>query len=275
MILAIFVGVIVGLVLGLTGAGGSVLAVPLLVLLLGLPADQAIGVSLGAVFISATLGVLLRLRSQQVQWIPAIVFIVFGAALAPLGSYLGHLVPETFLLSGFSVLVFVIAVGMWREAQASPELTHSVRARPNTAVQSDLPAQCGEQNLSMQHFRFYCFVRIAFAAAITGILSGLFGVGGGFLIVPALMTLLSVGIEKAASTSLVVIVGISLSGFISFMQLGAGVDFVLLRDVAMGGGIGMLIGTFASRKLSGPLLQKTFAVAMVVLASTSLVQQFL
>jgi uncharacterized protein len=273
--LVILVGVIVGLVLGLTGAGGSVFAVPLLVLLLGLPADQAIGVSLGAVCISAAFGVLLRLRSQQVQWLPAIVFIVFGAAFAPLGSYLGQLVPEVLLLSGFSLLVLVIALRMWREATKSPELTRSVRARTNKDVVFDQQAQCGEQNLSMQHFRFYCFVRIALAAVITGVLSGLFGVGGGFLIVPALMGLLNVGIEKAVSTSLVVIVGISLSGFVSFMQIGAGVDLAILRDVAIGGGVGMLIGAFASRKLSGPLLQKIFAVAMVVLASTSLAQQFL
>ena len=81
--MAIIVGCIIGLVLGLTGAGGSIFAVPLLIILLSLPAQQAIGLSLGAVALSSLLGVFTKIKSGDIQWLPAMVYSVIGSLVAP------------------------------------------------------------------------------------------------------------------------------------------------------------------------------------------------
>ena len=85
-------GLMVGLVLGLTGAGGSVFAVPMFILFLQLPAQQAMGLSLAVVSVSAFYGTLLRLKSHEIQWLPAAVYALIGAVTAPVGSKVNQLI---------------------------------------------------------------------------------------------------------------------------------------------------------------------------------------
>lgn len=92
--MAIGIGLLIGLVLGLTGAGGSVLAVPLLALCLHLPLQDATGIALGAVAVSAASGVLARFKDGQVLWVPALILGMGGMALAPLGQWLALGLPE-------------------------------------------------------------------------------------------------------------------------------------------------------------------------------------
>jgi uncharacterized membrane protein YfcA len=266
------VGIVIGLVLGLTGAGGSVFAVPLLILLLHLSPQEAIGISLGAVFVSALFGVFTHLKSKQILWIPAMVFAVLGGALAPLGGWLGRQMNETLLMGGFSVLVVIIAINMWRQAVKNPENTNVVRAG-KLAEDSPATALCRVNHNQPFRMGLPCILGISGGAIITGILSGLFGVGGGFLIIPTLMYLTGVGMKQAVSTSLVVISIISLAGFSSFMLAGNHLSMHTLLYVASGGVVGMFFGHLASKRVAGPHLQKIFAVLMVVIAIITMYKQ--
>jgi len=267
------IGVIIGLVLGLTGAGGSVFAVPLLVLGLDMSIQEAAGLSLGAVCFSALLGVLIRLKSRDIQWLPALVFASVGAVAAPFGTQIASRVDEYWVMVSFTVLVGLIARRMWVQARVRPLLTTNVRASVN-GNSSQLSAVCGTETLSLTHFRFACFARIAGAAWLTGVLSGFYGVGGGFLIVPVLMGLLRLHIQQAVGTSLFVITIISGAGFWAYTAQ-ASIDVSVFQSVAAGGLVGMLVGIALSRRLAGPSLQRFFAIMMVAIAIVMLLKRVL
>ncbi len=271
MVLALLVGTAIGLVLGLTGAGGSVFAVPLLILLLNLSPQEAIGISLGAVGLTSAFGVLTKLKSGNIQWLPAMVYAVLGATVAPLGNWLNSQLDGTFLLLGFSVLVVLIATKMWQKAQQEPESAEAVRASLEFDPEPS-QALCKANKGKPFKIGLPCILGVSGGALSTGILSGLFGVGGGFLIVPTLIMLTSITIREAIATSLVVITVISLSGFSSYLLMGSAVDLAILLWVAGGGLLGMLLGVFTSRYIAGAKLQKTFAVLMVVMSVITVVQ---
>lgn len=273
MIIAI--GTLIGLVLGLTGAGGSVLAVPLLVLLLDTPLLVATGMSLGAVFIAALLGVLLRLGQAQIQWLPAFILALFGALSAPLGRTLAGILDEQVMALSFFALVTWVAVRMWHQARQSPTASLTVRAnfRPDDANTKSNSAQCSGQALSIHNFRLLCFLKVSAAGLLTGVLSGVFGVGGGFVIVPALVTLLAMDIKLAVASSLLVIVCVSAAGFMSFMTSPA-FDFSQFWPLALGGCVGMVGGMITSKYLAGPSLQRMFALALPLMSAAMLSKFF-
>lgn len=260
-----FIGSIIGLILGLTGAGGSVFAVPLLVFVLQLPVQEAIAISLGAVAISALFGFLIRLKSNDIVWLPGIVFAVVGSATAPLGNFANRYVSAEIILISFSVLVIVVAFRMWRSAQQEPAMAAAVRA--NTAKEASAPLALCRYNQNKQfQLRLPCIASISVGAVATGLLSGFFGVGGGFIIVPTLLFLTSMPIKQAIATSLFIIALVSSAGFLSFISSSSQWDLNILLEVAGGGLIGMLIGIGISRYLAGPTLQKAFAVSMLGIA---------
>ena len=172
--LALLVGCVIGLVLGLTGAGGSVFAVPLLTLVLGLPVDHAIGISLGAVGISAALGVVARLRLHEIAWLPAVSISMTGVITAPLGRTVGSWTHDGLLLLSFSILALYIAASIWR--QSSKLQPTSMRASLSSGpVQVISDTQAGiSPNVIRRVFS------LAGIGVFAGLLSGFFGVGGGF-----------------------------------------------------------------------------------------------
>ena len=271
--MSLFVGSMIGLVLGLTGAGGSVLAVPLLILLLGLSAQQAISISLAAVFVSSTFGILTHLKSNYIQWLPAVIFALLGSLFTPFGVWLGQLIDTVWLMTGFALLVILIAFRMWQQAVKQPKDTKIVRARASGEY-SFASALCRLNHLKPFTIGLPCLAGISAAAVITGILSGLFGVGGGFLIIPSLIYLTAISMQQAVATSLVVIAFISASSFSSHLLSGQLIDTKILILVATGGILGMTIGVLASKNISGPLLQKTFAIIMILMACITLFNQF-
>lgn len=265
--MAVLIGLFIGLVLGLTGAGGSLFAVPLLMIALDYDANTAMGMSLGIVALSALMGSFLHLRSKSIQWSPAIAFLVLGSIFAPLGNYLRTIIPDDFLLLGFSLLVMFVAAKLWINANKQPNNSKVVRSRPyqGTNQQAICP---------IKHERFKvglpCVAAMGGAAAITGILSGLFGVGGGFLIVPALIMITGIAIHQAVATSLVIISAISSVGFISFILSAETSLFnqTLLIDfiqICFAGLIAMLLAKLISNKITGPTLQKSFAALLIII----------
>lgn len=271
--MALLVGLIIGAILGLTGAGGSVFAVPLLLILLELPAQDAIGLSLGAVAISALFGTLTRLKSKEIQWLPALTYGVIGSLFSPLGNWLGQYLSDALLLSGFSVLVLLVATRMWVQAKQSPDETKILRARMDS-TQSDEVALCRINQNKVFKIGLPCVLGISGGAALTGFLSGLFGVGGGFLIVPTLIFLTGIGIKQAVATSLLIITTISAAGFVSYIGTSAEIDFILLGMLSAGGILGMIFGAAVGKRLAGPILQKLFSVLMVLMAVSTLIFQF-
>ncbi|MFL0809756.1 MAG: sulfite exporter TauE/SafE family protein [Agarilytica sp.] len=268
--MVLIVGLVIGIVLGMTGAGGSVFAVPLLVNLLDLPMQQAIGLSLGAVAVSAAFGVLLKLRSGHIEWLPAGVFATLGSLGAPLGNWINRQFDEQILLVGFAVLVVIVALRMWKQASQNPEQAAVVRAGSNKDDEEN-GAVCVMNEGKKFQIGLPCVMGMSAGAIATGILSGLFGVGGGFLIVPILLALTKITIQQAVATSLVVIAVISSVGFGSFIMYGNAVSTNVLSFLALGGIAGMAVGIFASKYIAGPVLQKIFSVLMIVILIVTLV----
>jgi uncharacterized membrane protein YfcA len=268
------VGIIIGLVLGLTGAGGSVFAVPLLIWVVGLEPSQAIGISLGAVAAGALFGVVARLRSGEIQWLPAIVYAVLGAAATPLGTWLNQRVPDQWLMIGFGTLVLIIAVRLWMQARRHPDDTRAVRGSLH-ADDDNSGAVCRMINNEPFKIGLPCIAGMSGGAILTGVLSGLFGVGGGFIIVPTLLFLTGIGIRQAVATSLVIISAVGISGFSSFLLAGGSPGTDVLLQVAGGSVIGMIAGILLSRWISGPVLQRIFALLMLLIAVVTLATNLL
>ena len=269
----LLIGVLIGLVLGLTGAGGSVFAVPLLILLGGMNVNGAVGLSLGAVAISALYGSFRSWHSDLVLWPPTIILAVTGALIAPLGKWLGNQLPDTLLLVSFNVLTLVIAVRMWRDAQRNPEHANVVRASKAEHRRPEM--LCMLSPTGQFELKPRCISGLAIGGALVGLLSGVFGVGGGFLIIPLLLFLSRIAMVQAVSISLLIITLISSSGFISHWlfseQAGTPMDWFRLGWLALGGVGGMVAGQQISHHIANARLQQVFAVGLVVLALVTLV----
>ena len=264
------IGFLIGAILGLTGAGGSVVALPLLVGPLALPVQTAAGMALGAVALAAATGLIARLRSGDIVWLPGLYFSLVAAVALPFGRWLNELLPDTLLLGLFALLVVYVAIRLWRQATYQPEEASVVRAQHSR----------GETKAPVCRFTHgtpgsRCFLMLGLAALLAGILSGLFGVGGGFVIVPVLIFLTGISVHQAVATSLLVITLVAGSGFLLFLYRGGEAAPELLLPLAVGGVLGMLGGTWMARYMAGPVLQKTFAVIMILLANGVLLQSLL
>lgn len=190
LLVVVALGLVIGALLGLLGGGGSILAVPALVYVVGLPLAEAVPTSLLVVGISSAAAVLPRLR--QVQWRLAAIFSATGAAAAVAGTALNRLLEPSIVLLGFAVVMVAAALRMLRGAD-------------------DVGGSCALPGGGV-NWRS-CLPKAAASGVVVGFLTGLFGVGGGFLIVPALTLLLGLPMVTAAATSLVVIVANSASAF--------------------------------------------------------------
>lgn len=267
--LSLIIGLTIGLVLGLTGAGGSVFAVPLLLLFAGLPMGDASGIALGAVAASAFYGSINNIRRKQILWLPALLLGAGGILSAPLGQYLTDVIPELWLLVGFNLLALAIALRMYLQAQRSPLQAAIVRANTQPDTEKG-EALCRLSPSGRLQLRLPCIVSLGISGLAVGVLSGLFGVGGGFLIVPLLLGLSQLKMGQAVATSLVIIAAISSAGFIGYWHRSVTLDWALLGLIAAGGILGMILGQYISRKINNALAQKIFAVALVGVSLASL-----
>ena len=257
--LSLTFGAVVGLSLGLTGGGGAIFAVPLLVYGLSIEPRQAVGISLAAVGMTSAVGFLRRWKAGEVEVATGLMFAMAGMIGAPIGSWLSARIPESLLLTLFALLMLVVAVRMWRKAG-------SASAPPIGAAEDVAGPTCRRDAAGNLHLTSPCAVLLASVGVLTGVLAGLFGVGGGFVIVPALVLFTGMAIHRAVGTSLLVITLISASGVASHLWAGREIPLATTLFFVAGGVLGMFAGIWASRYLSGPALQKVFAVVIVAVA---------
>ncbi len=259
-------GAMVGFSLGLTGGGGSIFAVPLLVYGLGVRTREAVGVSLAAVGATALAGGLRRLARGEVELRTGLLFAAAGMLGAPAGSWIGGRVPEGVLLSLFAVLMVFVALRMWVQASRRPEEARAVRAALGPIPAGERGPACRRDPEGRLHLTSRCLLVLAVTGLVAGVLSGLFGVGGGFVIVPALVLVTGMGIHRAVATSLMVIALVGVSGVVSSLAAARPLPPGPTGLFVLGGVVGMELGTLLGRRLGGPGLHKVFAAAMVAVA---------
>jgi hypothetical protein len=267
VLLSLFIGVLIGAVLGLTGAGGSVVAVPLLMAGSGYGFTTAAGASLGAVAAAALLGVVLRWQQKEVVWVLAAILACGGVVVSPLGQMLAHHLPEWVLTASFALLMAVMAWRLWQQAQQHPEEAKIVRAALEHSETRSPICMTSETKPSWQ-----CFQKMLPVGAVTGLLTGLYGVGGGFIIVPMLVLWAGLPLSQAVATSLAVISVVAGSTFILFLATAAlPAGFLMVMPGAL---LGMLVGTLVAKRLAGAQLQKGLSILMVLLAVQVLFRTF-
>lgn len=264
--LSLIFGAVVGLSLGLTGGGGAIFAVPLLVYGLNVPTREAVGISLAAVGATSFVGFLSRWRLGQVEFRTGLLFAVAGMFGAPAGTWIAGLIPETLLLTMFAGLMVVVAIRLWQQASL-PKI--ETTACPTDHL--DGPT-CQRDATGALILTSRCAVLLLIVGVITGVLSGLFGVGGGFVIVPALVLFSGMSIHRAVGTSLMVIALVSVSGVTSQLLAGRAISPVVTGLFVAGGIAGLFAGQWIGRRLSGPVLQKVFVVAILAVAAFVIVR---
>jgi len=242
-------GSVVGFSLGLVGGGGSILAVPLLIYVVGVVDPHvAIGTSAIAVAASALANLLHHGRAGHVKWKCALTFTAAGVAGALLGSTVGKWVDGQKLLIAFAILMLVVA-GLMLQKRSST----------------------GNRDVHINKANLPWLLGIGLGA---GALSGFFGIGGGFLIVPGLMLATGMPILNAVGSSLVGVTAFGLTTAANYAVSGL-VDWLLALLFVTGGAIGGVAGATAARTLAartGGLLHIVFAILIVLVAIYMLVR---
>jgi uncharacterized membrane protein YfcA len=246
MMLAVLCGSLVGFTLGLIGGGGSIMATPLLLYVVGLPPHVAIGTGALAVSANSFINFGGHARSGNVRWRSAILFAVIGMAGAAIGSTLGKTFDGQRLLFLFAVLMVVVGVMMLRRG-----------SRPQ-----------GAAGASAETFTPAAIAKVTVAALIVGMLSGFFGIGGGFLIVPGLLFSTGMPMILAVGSSLLAVGSFGLTTAVNYGWSGL-VDWQVAAEYIAGGIAGGLIGMrlcnhLAPRKAA---LNKVFAGLVFVVAA--------
>ncbi|MEL6248817.1 MAG: sulfite exporter TauE/SafE family protein [Cyanobacteria bacterium J06627_15] len=246
--------VCIGLSLGLLGGGGSILAVPILVYVMGVNSKVAIAMSLFIVGSVSLLGVIPYARHGRVSWRIAAGFI----PTAMLGAYLGTqlirlpLITETVQLVSFGLVMLAASILMIRRGRRS--------VKPQSAQPQDAAAQPSVSWL------------ILLEGLGVGIVTGFVGVGGGFLIIPALVLLGGVPIKTAVGTSLLIIAFNSATGFLGYLTQ-VSIDWGLTLPFTLAAGLGTLLGSRLSRIVSAEQLQKGFGYFVLAVAIFVLIRR--
>jgi uncharacterized membrane protein YfcA len=256
-IFALSLGAVIGLVLALTGAGGGVLAIPLLVFGLHLPVQQAAPVGLVAVGLAAALGAVLGLRQGIVRYRAAALIGVAGIFMAPLGVVAAQNLPSPPLMVAFALVLIYTSIRSLRTPGA------------NDDAPGNLPCLVADGQVQLTWTR-QCARALFGTGVVSGFLSGLLGVGGGFVIVPALTRHTNLSAHTVQATSLAVIALVSVSGVSAAAWQGA-IPWAVGVPFAGGAALGLLVGRQFAQKLNARALQVAFAwfalgVALLVLS---------
>jgi uncharacterized membrane protein YfcA len=249
-LLAIPLGILIGLVVGAVGGGGAILALPVLVYVLGESVGPASTASLIVVAMAAGVGAGALALRGHVCWRFALTFSAPAAAGSLLGAFGNAAVSARALILSFVPIMLIASGATWQRASR----TGGERTGP-----------CPQVPLA----------RILVAGSGVGLLTGFFGVGGGFMIVPVLTLWLGFGFRRAVATSLVIITltgGVALAGHLA---LGARLDVAVTLALAASTAAGALIGTILAQRVRQRALGRAFAVVVALLAAFLLVDSLL
>jgi uncharacterized membrane protein YfcA len=248
LILVITLAVVIGLSLGALGGGGSILTVPILVYVAGFEAKEAIAASLFVVGVTAIISALSHARRGKVMWRTGLIFGAAGMTGAFVGGLLGGHIPGQILLVAFAIMMVATSVAMLRgrKKKIDDDATH---------VRHELPLR-----------------RVLLDGAVVGLITGLVGAGGGFLVVPALALLGGLPMSVAVGTSLVVIAMKSiagLAGYLTTVQL----DWGITLGVTAAAIVGSLIGSKLAGRIPEGALRKIFGWFVLAMGAFVLIQQ--
>jgi uncharacterized protein len=243
LILAIIGGITVGFSLGLFGSGGSILAVPFLLYVVGIEDPHvAIGTSALSVASIAVITLVFNVKKTKIHYKEGIQFVLPGIGGAIIGSNLGLATPSEYLMMIFAGLMICIAIIMLRNKDNSKNITS------------------GNNSLVLSHKK-----KILLTGLLAGLASGYFGIGGGFLIVPSLMYSASIPIHAAIATSMIPVSGFGLTTAVNYIATGQ-INIVLSIFFIIGGIVGSRTGTRLAGKYSSDKLLKGFAIVLISVA---------
>lgn len=245
LVLTVLLAVAVGISLGLLGGGGSILAVPLLVYVAGLPTKEAIATSLLVVGVTSAVGVLPHARAARVRWRTGLVFGLAGMTGAYAGGRLAAFIPGGVLLAGFALMMLATAAAMIRGRRGGTD-------RP---VPHELPT-----------------LRVIADGVAVGLVTGLVGAGGGFLVVPALALLGGLPMPVAVGTSLLVIAMKSFAGLAGYLST-VHINWALAATVTAAAVAGSLVGGRLAGRIPETALRKSFGWFVLVMGAFVLAQQ--
>jgi uncharacterized membrane protein YfcA len=247
-------GLMVGLILALTGAGGSIIAVPLLMFGMGWTLTQATPVALIAVASSAAIGTLIGLRARIVRYRAAFVMAAGGVSTTWLGLAAAHRLPIVPLTLAFAALLAWIALRMFQQASAQARLAGAECGGGQSSAPCLVDPATGR-------FRWTgrCGRAFVLSGLLTGFLSGMFGVGGGFVIVPTMRRVTDLPMNSIVATSMMVITLVS-SGAVLSAALAGHLPGPAALPFATGAITGMIGGRLVAARVAGPRLQQGFAV---------------
>ena len=228
-IAAISCGITIGFTLGMIGGGGSIVAIPSLLYLLDLPRGMAVGTASATVAASSVFNLLMHLRSGQVRWRPAGIFASSGMIATLVGAHLGKRLPTGWFLLLFALILLAAAVRI-----------AGLRRLPTRQ-------RAGSEGDRMT---WRTGLLLAASALFVGAISGLLGIGGGFLIVPSLVLLADLPIASAIGSSLVVVLAFSATTAASYASSGL-IDWSVVAILAVGCVAGGTLGIAASRRIAG------------------------
>lgn len=233
----VVLSVVVGLSLGLLGGGGSILTVPLLTYVAGMDPKEAIAASLFVVGTTSVLSTIMHARKGNVQWRTGLIFGVASMAGAFLGGLLGGFIPGVLLMIGFALMMIATAGAMLRGRRSTGDNTPS-----------DRPLPLG---------------KILLEGGVVGLVTGIVGAGGGFLVVPALVLLGGLSMPLAVGTSLLVISMKSFAGLAGYLT-SVTVDWPLVAGVSAVAIVGALAGARLAGRVPAQALQKAFGVFVLI-----------
>jgi uncharacterized protein len=241
IVLGFALAALIGLALGLLGGGGSILTVPVLVYVLGYSAKSAIAMSLPVVGVTSLVGASFHWRRGNVRFATAATFGALAIPGAFVGARLTRFMTGGLQLGLLAIIMLVAAASMLRSGRAQ---------------QVDGAAEDGAESLAF----------IAPVAFSVGLITGIVGIGGGFLVVPALVLLAKVPMREAVGTSLVVITMNSASGFAGYLGTVA-IDWGFLAGFTAVAIVGVLCGSALSRRVPQATLKRGFAVFLVAVGT--------
>lgn len=264
--LTLAVGLGIGVVVGALGAGGGILAVPVLVYLLGQPPHDATTESLVIVGITAVFAIIHHARAGTVDWRRGLVFALVSVAGAVAGSRLSVLVAPDVLMVLFALLLACVAAVMIRRAVRARREETGGDGRRSAADGPGVPPADGTGAVAVRSWP-----RLVLAALLTGALTGFFGVGGGFIVVPMLVIVLGLGMRRAAGTSLLVMIIATAGSLLARIGTDVHPDWGVTLVFAAASSLGAMVGGPLSARARVSTLTWLFALLLAGVALSTLI----